>query len=133
LQTPGSWSDGHPRPVRMSIELENTSDHVLRFGYDDPSEIVSLYLSVPKGRDQTFLPPRAGVRWFEPTGTTRTTEAKTVVLRPGERHTLSMAVGDYFEIPPAPAGGLTVWASVEIPGEHVVAQLAGGGAGINPK
>jgi hypothetical protein len=130
LQAPGSWSDGHPRPVRMSIELQNTSDHVLRFGYDDPSEIVSLYLSVPKGRDQTFLPPRAGVRWFEPTGTTGATK---VVLRPGERHALSMAVGDYFEIPPAPPDGLTVWASVKIPGEQVVAQLAGGGAGINPK
>jgi hypothetical protein len=103
---------------------------VLRFGYDDPSEIVSLYLSVPKGRDQTFLPPRAGVRWFEPTGTTGATK---VVLRPGERHALSMAVGDYFEIPPAPPDGLTVWASVKIPGEQVVAQLAGGGAGINPK
>lgn len=129
LQAPGSWSDGHPRPVRMSIELENTSDHVLRFEYEDPSEIVSLYLSMPKGRDQTFLPPRSGARWFA----TRTTAATKVVLRPGERHTLTMAVGDYFEIPPAPPGGLTVWASVKLPGEHDVAQLAGGGAGINPK
>ncbi|MCX4242970.1 hypothetical protein [Paraliomyxa miuraensis] len=129
LRAPGSWSDGHPRPVRMSIELENGSDHVLRFSYDDPSELVSLYLSLPHGRDQTFLPPRAGVRWFQPT---RTTGAITVVLRPGERHTLSMAVGDYFEIPPAPPDGLTVWASVKIPGEQAVARLAGGGAGINP-
>ena len=117
----------------MSIELENSSDHVLRFGYDEPSEIVSLYLSVRKGRDQTFLPPRAGVRWFEPTGTTGATKATNVVLRPGEQHALSMAVGDYFEIPPAPPDGLNVWASVKIPGEHVVAQLGGGGAGINPK
>lgn len=130
LQTPGSWSDGHPRPVQMRIELENTSDHVLRFGYDDPSEIISLYLSVSKGRDQTFLSPRAGVRWFEPKGTTKATK---VVLQPGERHALSMAVGDYFELPPASSGGLNVWASVKLPGEHVVAQLAGGGAGINPK
>jgi hypothetical protein len=125
----GGYSDGHKRPVAMDVTIINASSAPISFAYDRPTDLLSFYLTRANGREQTFLPPRAAVRWFTGTGS----GATRVTLAPGKSHVLRIALEDYFDLGAPAGGGLSVWVSVKLPGQQAVARLGGGGSGINPR
>ena len=115
------------------MSLKNTTGKPLSFSYDVPTDILSLYVTIPEGRDKRFIPPRAGVRWFSTPGSPAKNEVR---LAPGDEHKLRVAVMHNFDLPRKPGGGfteITVWMSVKLPGVHRTPALIGGGAGINPR
>ncbi|MCA9605159.1 MAG: hypothetical protein KC619_06175 [Myxococcales bacterium] len=120
----GTWSDGHPPPVRMEVEVSNTTDGELVFRYSRPTDIMGLYVSRQTEAGRSYWAPRRGVRWF----TRPENDAREVRLAPGESHTIAVDVLDYFDLPAGTEG--TVWVSVRLPAHGDLAQL-GGGSGIH--
>lgn len=129
LQPVGAYGNGHAMPVFVDVELENTTPQKLTFEYREPSEILSFYLTVLQGREKTFLPTRPGVQFFAPSAAK--TEPTKVVLAPKQRHTIRAALATYFDL--RALAGLTVWVSCKLPGVHTIAELGGGGSGIDPR
>ncbi|MBS1120619.1 MAG: hypothetical protein H6Q90_2847 [Deltaproteobacteria bacterium] len=123
----GGYSDGHPTPVLVDVDIENTGSSAIHFDYGAPTEILAFYLTRSRGREMTFLPPRQGVRFLTGPGPASTTR---IDLAPHQHHVIRVGVMHYFDLA---AGDLSIWVSCKLPGIHTVAQLGGGGAGINPR
>jgi hypothetical protein len=126
LAVHGNYSDGHPPPVAIDVTLENTSTRPIPLAYSAPTELVALYVTRAHGREQTFLPAKPTAKFFAPPSAHPATQ---LVLAPGQSHTIRLGVMNYFDLQ---GGGLTVWASVKLPGS-AVGQLGGGGIGISPR
>lgn len=119
----GSYSGGHPAPVQMELELENTTEETIEFRFRELHEIFTFFASHARGRDNWLIEPRQ--RYAGDPAATET----LVRLAPGERRTFGFHLLDYFDLPAR--DHVTVWVSVKIPGLHSSPALAGGGAGVN--
>jgi hypothetical protein len=114
-------------PVPLEVTLKNSSGKHIDFRYQNPSEIVRLYVkwgSSVEGIGVPFQASKARVAWFRSSdhGVTR------VSLAPGESHTFRMQVLDYFELPTdQDRSGEPLWLrlSCSLPGLHEVPQMGG--------
>jgi hypothetical protein len=102
-----------PPPVAMAVTIRNAGKESLSFRYEKPSDIIYLFMKDQKGSEETFLPPRRPDYGFSTPEDPE--KARAVRLQPGQEHRVTLALMDYFDLPPN-TSGLSVWPACRIPG-----------------